>query len=801
MSNVVHFKTHTLLKNLIGKDLINDDNIAITELVKNSYDANSSNVLLKFEGLTQDTENSRLIISDTGDGMNKQDIIEKWLNIAYSAKRQTKQVEGAYLAGNKGVGRFSCDRLGKQLDMFTRIRNGKILHLKIDWEAFEIEGDKDLTIQDIDVVLNEVDDELVVENCGMKMPEFGTVLSISSLRSEWDKDRLLNLKRDLEKFINPNQLFLKSGFEIDLLAEEYRESDSEGDYTKSVNGAIKNLIFDKLKFKTTYLEYKTVDDGQFTRTSLYHDGQEVYWVEEVNRYANELDHFSITIYFLNTYKKAYFTRQTGIRAIDFGSIYLFLNGFRVAPYGERGNDWLGLDIRQGQGYARHFGSRDVVGRIEVFDSKDALQPISSREGLKETKAFSALKEELFMQSLRRLEKFVVEGLDWDSVPKNIQKEIQHNENLDWNNTNEVYVQSGEKKSRRVSLTILNLIGIKKKELKQLWINSELLSELAEEKKEEVKNIISSISSYDSDVIDNDLKANLASISKLISEKEIALQIEKEEHQKSQEAIIKLEDKLVEKEKKLENLETEVELKQSKIVSLEKKTEVVQAQSLFLKSISTLDEKSLLTYHHQICNDAATIENYLGRTIRALNDNNVKKALGFIEKIAKANKKVIATAQYATKANFKAGTKKELTDIPSFVSQYLKNVASEFSASGLKINIDNQVHSLFEIPLKRIELSILLDNLVSNASKAEAKKIDVTMKLLSVNQLQVLCVDDGRGLSNDISTADVFEFGITTTNGSGLGLYHAKEFMDSIESEIEMNQGSSKGVGIRMVFKK
>lgn len=801
MERIVHFKTNTLLKNLIGKDLINDDNIGIVELVKNSYDANSPRVLLKFEGLKNSSAQSRLIIVDQGDGMNEQDINDKWLNIAHSEKKQSKQVAGAYLAGNKGVGRFSCDRLGKRLDMFTRTNGGKLLHLAIDWEAFEVEGQKDLTIQSIDVALNEVSEAVVVENCGLGISDHGTILLISDLRSVWNKDSLLHLKRDLEKFINPNQLFLKGGFEIELSAEDFKDRDLLGDYTNSINGTIKNLIFDKLKFKATYIEYKTIDQGRFTRTSLYHDGREVYWVEEVNQYAKELDHFSITIYFLNAYKKAYFTRQTGIRSIDFGSIYLFLNGFRVAPYGDNGNDWLGLDLRKGQGQRRYFGNRDIVGRIEVFDSKDVFQPISSREGLKETKAFSTLKDELFKPTLKRLEKFVIDGLAWDSVPESIRYEIQRNENLDWNNTNEVYSESGEKKSRRVSLTVLNLIGIKKKELREFWINTELLTEIAEERREDIQNIIDSISSYDKDAINSDLKSNLSNISKIIAEKERALQQERKERQKSQEVALKLEEELAEKEEKLESLEAEVGLKQSEIVILEKKAEVVEAQSLFLKSVSTLDEKSLLTYHHQICNDAATIENYLGRTIRALNDNDVEKALGFIEKIAKANKKVIATAQYATKANFKAGTKKELTDIPSFIDQYLNNVASEFSASGLQININNQVNSNFKIPLKRIELSILLDNLVSNSSKAEAKKIDVSMMLLSDNQLQVLCVDDGRGLSENINISDVFDFGMTTTNGSGLGLYHAKEFMSSIESEIEMIEGKSKGVEVRMVFKK
>ena len=40
----VHFKTNILLKNIIGKDLITDDNLAVLELVKNSFDAGSPEV-------------------------------------------------------------------------------------------------------------------------------------------------------------------------------------------------------------------------------------------------------------------------------------------------------------------------------------------------------------------------------------------------------------------------------------------------------------------------------------------------------------------------------------------------------------------------------------------------------------------------------------------------------------------------------------------------------------------------------------------------------------------------------------
>ncbi|MBK9567240.1 MAG: hypothetical protein IPO37_19340 [Saprospiraceae bacterium] len=42
--NDLHFKTNIQLKSIIGKDLINDDNIAILELVKNSFDADAKQV-------------------------------------------------------------------------------------------------------------------------------------------------------------------------------------------------------------------------------------------------------------------------------------------------------------------------------------------------------------------------------------------------------------------------------------------------------------------------------------------------------------------------------------------------------------------------------------------------------------------------------------------------------------------------------------------------------------------------------------------------------------------------------------
>lgn len=53
------FKVSSEIKNILGRDLITDSNIAVLELVKNSYDAYAKRVTITFD-------NDSLIISDDG---------------------------------------------------------------------------------------------------------------------------------------------------------------------------------------------------------------------------------------------------------------------------------------------------------------------------------------------------------------------------------------------------------------------------------------------------------------------------------------------------------------------------------------------------------------------------------------------------------------------------------------------------------------------------------------------------------------------------------------------------------------
>ena len=245
------FRISSALKDIIGQDLITDDYIAVFELVKNSYDAYASRVDIYFENIY--SENSKIIIKDNGKGMDANDLKDKWLFVGYSAKREGTEDDSfdyrdsiyrkRAFAGAKGIGRFSCDRLGRILYLETtkKVRRAKTEVLITDWGKFEEDSKEEFVNIGIEHFQKSKSD-YDLEN--------GTVLEISELRSNWDRGKLLRLKSSLTKLINPNQGKGEKRFKIYIHAEE----ESKEDHTKTnekdkVNGEIKNFIFEEVGLK------------------------------------------------------------------------------------------------------------------------------------------------------------------------------------------------------------------------------------------------------------------------------------------------------------------------------------------------------------------------------------------------------------------------------------------------------------------------------------------------------------------------------------------------------------------------
>ena len=170
----LNFTTNAKLGKLVGRELITNNIIAVFELIKNSYDAFASDVYIEFVNFNtsgKDDEishrnkkntvvsntSSKIIIYDNGQGMSFNEIRNNWMEIGTTNKegvieRHTtrgNKIIHRIINGEKGIGRFGCDKLGSKLKMVTTGDEGKETStLYIDWNLFE---DYSKKLQDVEI--------------------------------------------------------------------------------------------------------------------------------------------------------------------------------------------------------------------------------------------------------------------------------------------------------------------------------------------------------------------------------------------------------------------------------------------------------------------------------------------------------------------------------------------------------------------------------------------------------------------------------------------------------------------------
>ncbi|MCS6068911.1 ATP-binding protein [Klebsiella variicola subsp. variicola] len=105
----------------LGRESISSSTVAISELIKNSYDADAEKVEIEFH-LRSNGAISTLVIKDNGVGMNHQTLSDNWLRIGTNNKVITERSDSKnrVLTGAKGLGRLGIDRLCKELILFTK---------------------------------------------------------------------------------------------------------------------------------------------------------------------------------------------------------------------------------------------------------------------------------------------------------------------------------------------------------------------------------------------------------------------------------------------------------------------------------------------------------------------------------------------------------------------------------------------------------------------------------------------------------------------------------------------------------
>jgi len=760
MKNKTPFRISTGLKNLIGQDLITEEFVAVFELVKNAFDAHARLVQILFE-------DDRIVVCDNGKGMSNADIHNKWLFVAYSAKRDGTEdddyrdkVSGPRrsFAGAKGVGRFSSDRLGKHLLLCSRASRHPVQHAEIDWTLYETDAKKEFGT--IDAFVWETKD--FPEFLSNPQGETGTVLEIKGLRSEWNRDKLLKLKRELTKLINP---FAEESpeFEIEIIAPDQRMQDKEdakynasptrkGELRPMVNGLVKNPIMDVLSKRTTLIRVALVNKGEVIESVLEDRGELIYRIREPNPYSKLKESGLLAdIYFLNRSAKAVFARRMGLPSVQFGSIFLFRNGFRVMPIGAEEDDFFGLNRRKQQGQRRFLGGRDLIGRVDIAGGHGFEEATSRNHGLIRTPEVSQMIECIRDKCVRRLERYVVD-ISWkDFYDKDLA---------------DISRIKLDESSALVAQLVSRLAATQGVEL--VAYNRELVR-IVDEK---------------STAFGHSLKA-LELLAERTGDKAILVRVDE-----AKARIRDLEASERTARKAMERAEAQAEAAKTVAVTAQLERDEERKRNRFLIAAASLDQDTTLNLHHQIIMHASDVHLGVKRMMNKLRkDINVPKRewVDFLERVSFRNSQILTASRFATKSGYKQQSTEVEADLAGYIRDYAETVSSLWAPRGVNIEVTSD-----EKPLPRkfrpIEVGIVIDNLVANAAKAHASKVGVFLQVSkgSNPELVVTVADDGDGWSESLNPLrQVLEKGVTKTDGAGLGLYHVRLVIEGLGGLIEV----------------
>lgn len=428
---IASFRPKARIMELLGEQLIKNHTLALFEIVKNSYDADATEVKLQLINIDED--NGEITIKDNGYGMSFKTVTEVWMEPANGHKldkriKGERTSKGRLQVGEKGVGRFAVHRLGTKISMVTKSKGSPEVVVEIDWEEFS----KSDYLDQAKVNITERDAEI------FKSGATGTYIKISNLKQKWRRGEIRKLYRSV-KSMTPASLSYenkehspdhKDRFEVtfqiipektwlnDLFDPELAESQSlfnfnfelsnkglHYNYSFTPYAAIKADYGDLITDRTIEL---SSENFEFFRFRFPEDGEN--WRERKKRpqrpdlyHVQDPENHGLGIGTLKGKIIGFDFDKDILRYIkdekggleeyvkQQGGIKVYRDGLRVYNYGEPGDDWLGLDHRRIQGPTRKFGSKQIIGEIHLeLEGSPDLKEKTNREGFVENDAYNEL---------------------------------------------------------------------------------------------------------------------------------------------------------------------------------------------------------------------------------------------------------------------------------------------------------------------------------------------------------------------------------------------------------------------------
>jgi signal transduction histidine kinase len=363
----LRFRFSGRVAKLLGRESVSNGIIAISELVKNAYDADAKKVELIFEDVK--SKDGKIRIRDNGTGLSYNDFKEKWMVVGTDSKeRAIVSPSGKRrVVGEKGIGRFAVERLA---DYVTLISNPQgeteTITMHIDWSLYSQDG----------AIFDEIENS-VVALPKKDINQHGLEIVLENLRDSWGEKEVEELEKQLNMLVSPSET---NDFEIRVTAPDYKK------YSMKVES--------KLLQEAMY-EFRSSLNSKHIHYTVRKNGKIVF-DDRIDTENVECGPIKLVMYFFPLDKrdekwtyKVFKLREINMMIKEFGGLKIYRDGFRVKPYGDPNDDWMGLNFKR----LRRFGSKipsnnQIIGYVYISrDRNNMLLDTTTREGLMHNMAY------------------------------------------------------------------------------------------------------------------------------------------------------------------------------------------------------------------------------------------------------------------------------------------------------------------------------------------------------------------------------------------------------------------------------
>lgn len=788
--NNLNFRVHASIIYKLGESLIADEVTALSELIKNSYDADASFCKLAIDSnyIDENGNIGKIEITDNGSGMDLPTIVNGWLTISNSVKKKMKKENKTTTKfsriplGEKGLGRLSVQKLGSTVTLETKTAEANSsIRLTIPWEEFLKNTTLDripLNCEHIEYNNNKSFTSITIT--GLINPQFWT-------SNEVKKD----LEKTINKIISPFRFNESSNFIISATIDDYKidinntifndilKTSRSEYYFEVLRDTIRiscRLKIDFFKKRNIYKDYEWFDynidyfvemhsmlTSKFDNAALLNDGRYIYELKfEIplnsmaklkrnslgelynqgifdgkiydfsydSTYISELIQNYDFVYALkeNEYKE-YIKLNNGIKVIR--------DGFVVQGYGDGAIDWLKLSSQATtSGKYGNIRNDNVIGYIRLSGLENqSLKETTSREGF--------INDEYYQNF-------------YDIIRDGIIKKI--------NNTNEIVTNVFKEYLRTLS--------------------TEASPEL-EFPVDNVKNIADR-----ADTISSEIKSFSSSIhSKIHEKKQIAKATQDQPSFFTNDKlyselndIIKLQDKMI------TELEEKTMVLFNDIRDVKKSAVIIEDDfQKFNRRISDVFELaglgiSVELFTHELY---TTINNVNEKIIRINHSNDELK---YIANSMNTLRKQISYFHPGLKF---VRMKKDSFTLTEFVEAHTDFYKHQALAKNINFNVIDESSGI-QVTTNRGMLNQVLDNLFSNSiywltySRDNIKYIDICEYNIKVNNNYTIDIwDNGIGISQDIENELFNPFISRKESGRGLGLFICKQNLENNGATIRL----------------